>query len=346
MHNLIEPSYKGRLLELDAFRGIAAILVVLFHFIGQGHSTSVFTIGVTAVDLFFIISGFVIFLTLDKVKIWKDFVINRLSRLFPVYFTCVTITFLLKIYIEHESLFKMLPTYLANLTMFQLNIFKVGDLDGSYWTMTVEMLFYFLMLMILLFKQLNAIKTIGLIISLFCLINGTIIKFFYPNINAALSFHVPLINHFCLFFAGILFYKLGLDKRNVYNYILLLMTFIISLLLFDNGGKSWMYFSLSTYISILSVYYLLFFAFLFFDLSFIVNKITLFFGTISYSLYLIHQFIGTHVLMPLFINQFHLNYYLSLLATLLTVILMATFINVYIEKPSMLYIRKKRKIQP
>ena len=48
---------------LDALRGIAAVMVVMFHLtIASGEPNYGLHLGVTGVDLFFIISGFVIFI--------------------------------------------------------------------------------------------------------------------------------------------------------------------------------------------------------------------------------------------------------------------------------------------
>lgn len=55
---------KNRLVELDALRGIAAVLVVLFHFsIIAGFDSPLLSVGVTGVDLFFLISHFQLFFT-------------------------------------------------------------------------------------------------------------------------------------------------------------------------------------------------------------------------------------------------------------------------------------------
>ena len=89
---------KNRLLELDALRGIAALMVVLFHFtMDRPEMYYGFKYGVTGVDFFFIISGFVIFLTLSSTKNWKDFVVSRFSRLYPTYWTVVTFTALMTV---------------------------------------------------------------------------------------------------------------------------------------------------------------------------------------------------------------------------------------------------------
>ena len=85
---------SNRYQELDALRGIAAIMVVLFHFtMGRKEANLGFKLGTTGVDMFFIISGFVIFMSINKVKTSGEFIINRISRLYPTYWACVTFTF-------------------------------------------------------------------------------------------------------------------------------------------------------------------------------------------------------------------------------------------------------------
>lgn len=73
---------RGRILELDALRGIAVVIVLIFHLTLYRKETEYgFKLGVTGVDLFFLISGFVIFLTLQQSNNWKNFIFNRFSRL-------------------------------------------------------------------------------------------------------------------------------------------------------------------------------------------------------------------------------------------------------------------------
>ncbi|MGZ4099102.1 MAG: acyltransferase family protein, partial [Bacteroidia bacterium] len=66
--------------ELDAMRGFAALFVMFFHYTTHTpHSLSFLELGVTGVDLFFIISGFVIFMSINKVRSAKEFMINRFA---------------------------------------------------------------------------------------------------------------------------------------------------------------------------------------------------------------------------------------------------------------------------
>jgi peptidoglycan/LPS O-acetylase OafA/YrhL len=84
--------HPTRLLELDVFRGLAALAVVLFHYTTvyertyDHHDEMLFdfSLGHYGVQLFFIISGFVIFMTLNRTKSALDFVVSRFSRLYPV----------------------------------------------------------------------------------------------------------------------------------------------------------------------------------------------------------------------------------------------------------------------
>src|SRR5688572_13967921 len=88
--------------ELDSLRGIAALCVVLFHFtFGYDNGLKIleegkfyFTYGYLGVHLFFLISGFVILMTLEKTKSSADFFVSRFSRLYPAYWTAIILTVL------------------------------------------------------------------------------------------------------------------------------------------------------------------------------------------------------------------------------------------------------------
>jgi len=331
-----------RIFELDALRGIAALLVVLFHFtMGRKEREYGFKFGVTGVDLFFLISGFVILLTLEKTRTWKEFVVNRFSRLYPTYWACVTITtlaLLIHIGFTGYPLFKVLPDYLANLTMFQL-YFRRGDIDGTYWTMIVEMLFYIYMLLFFVFKQLKHIELISILFfPLIFIYSSSYIQTHFEFWTFAISIRLPLINHFPLFVAGIIFYKMKFDGQNLKRYIFLAICFICQLTLFKAGGRSHYYLSIYQYVPVLLVYFLVFYLYIINKLRFIVNKTTVFLGNISFSLYLIHQRISNEILMPFFTK--YVDFWTACLISLLIVIVMAALINKMIEKPLMNYIRK------
>ncbi len=115
---------------LDLLRFFSAIGVLFHH-------TFVFHYGKLGVYLFFIISGFVIHFSLKKGL--KDYVVSRFLRLFPLFWVCCTITYLVTVFYGVN-----LPIKNYLISMLLINDGKIASMvDGSYWTLTFELLFYF-----------------------------------------------------------------------------------------------------------------------------------------------------------------------------------------------------------
>lgn len=115
---------------LDIVRFLSS-LAVMFH-----HTFS-FYYGKLGVYLFFIISGFVIYYSLGKGT--KEYVIGRFLRLYPLFWVCCTITYLVTLWYGNNV---PVTRYLLDMLMF--NDGKIAHMvDGSYWTLTFELLFYF-----------------------------------------------------------------------------------------------------------------------------------------------------------------------------------------------------------
>ncbi len=148
---------RPRLAMLDGLRLVAALAVVLFHWTAWHHGNwgrhgdpaaeawpwlSQFTaVGALGVQLFFIISGFVILLS-SFGKSPARFIGSRVGRLYPAYWVAVLASSALIFLIWPELGIKRDPSDIwANLTMFQGG-FGVGHIDGVYWTLWVEMKFY------------------------------------------------------------------------------------------------------------------------------------------------------------------------------------------------------------
>ena len=88
-----------RFSSLDGLRGICALTVVLFHCNNFFHKGPVFQHGFLAVDVFFILSGFVIALTyeneLKSGLAVRLFLIRRAQRLLPTYWVAAAINFVI-----------------------------------------------------------------------------------------------------------------------------------------------------------------------------------------------------------------------------------------------------------
>lgn len=87
----------GRIQHLDGLRGVAILLVLFYHaFVrwanilpyGDNYSNIIFEQGFLGVQLFFLISGFVILMTLDKTVSFTNFIYRRWLRLFPAMLIC------------------------------------------------------------------------------------------------------------------------------------------------------------------------------------------------------------------------------------------------------------------
>jgi peptidoglycan/LPS O-acetylase OafA/YrhL len=76
-------------------------------------------------------------------------------------------------------------------------------------------------------------------------------------------------------------------------------------------------------------------------MNFIIQQPLLFMGTISYSLYIIHQNIG-YVIINIF-KKFEINTNISICVALITSILLASLITFKIEKPMMMLIKEQYK---
>src|SRR5690606_28580865 len=104
--------------------------------------------------IFFLTSGFVIPVSLEKHQSLKAFWIGRLYRLFPLYiFSIILQLILIKLnYIDAE-----LPTT-AGLIFNIIMLAKFTGhplIEGLYWTLNVEMVFYILVSILFLLKQLS-----------------------------------------------------------------------------------------------------------------------------------------------------------------------------------------------
>jgi len=277
----------GRVGELDALRGLAALGVVVFHYTTfyqqeVGHTQPLgfgFPAGNYGVHLFFLISGFVIFMTLERTRTAMDFVVSRFSRLFPAYWTALAITaaVIYSIGLPKQRLGE--ADLLANITMLQ-EILGFEHLDGSYWTLQAELFFYVQMLFWFMIGQLKRIHWIILgwlaLVVIYAVTEQHHVHFSYTLRELFLLRHIP-------FFAlGILFYRLHTRSGRWPLDLALIALCLVAI------GVAYA----PVYLFAALVCSAIFGLFVVDALRWLRAAPFMFLGGISYSLYLLHQAIG------------------------------------------------------
>ncbi len=330
-----------RLLELDVLRGLAALWVVAEHFTSDPHRQPymddlAFNFPLPAfygVQLFFLISGFVIFMTIERVRTGGEFVRARASRLYPAYWTAVILTFVVVSLFRPELLSEVsLPDALFNLTMLQ-DWFQVPQVDNVYWTLAVELAFYTAICLLFISGLLRrvewvAVVWLAVVMAARLAENAGLVRF--PG-AVQITFLLPYTQ---LFLAGILFYKVRNRQDTWATHVLILTCWATQPWVFwgGTGGVG---------VVVATVCFALFYAFAYDRLRWIAWAPLIFLGTISYSLYLTHQNIGMAFILNL--NDAEVNPNVSVLLAVALSLLIATAITFGVEHPCMRLLRARKK---
>ncbi|BAU10863.1 putative acyltransferase [Leptolyngbya sp. NIES-3755] len=363
-------SSSNRFLELDVLRGIAAFSVVLFHYTSQyatlfQHSSALgfyFAIGRHGVELFFMISGFVILMSIERTKRGLDFVVGRVARLYPAYWIAIALTSSVMAIAQVSTLQVKPIEILINLTMIQ-GFFKLPHVDDVYWTLQLELCFYGLMFAVYRLqwlKQIEKVVVVWVSIAAYLAFKtytarwGAIVE--VPEFSGSVG-SMPLMiaggklnlvaelreffreaflfKYAHLFTLGIVLYRVkqtGLTwQRGATIAVCILMQKIAY-----SSETSWE--TTGFVAAFVVVFYLAIQGYL----KWICVKPLIFLGTISYSLYLVHQNIGYAMIRSLY--QINVNPNLSILMTTIAMMLIATGITFGVERPALKWIRDRYEL--
>lgn len=150
-----------RILELDGLRGIAIMLVMIYHMTVMKPSgpfdelfVGLLNLGWSGVDLFFVLSGFLITGILLNTKhqphYFRNFWLRRALRIFPLYYAVVFFSLVVLPEIAHPKManFSRIEgneiwywLYLSNFSIAHAHAFRHGILDVS-WSLAIEEQFY------------------------------------------------------------------------------------------------------------------------------------------------------------------------------------------------------------
>lgn len=320
-----------RIKELDAFRGLAALSVVLYHYTSiyakefEAEAPFYYSYGWLGVPFFFILSGFVITLTIERSSSALQFLKKRFLRLYPTFWICILFTlsviWITKSQPIHPMFDRPVIDVLFNFTMFH-ELLKFHHVDGAYWSLLPELLFYLLMALLVILGIIKKVLWYNGALLLICSVH-----YFFP---------IPILsrlldlNYILIFMIGICFYKIytATQKPPVYLHILIVLNLIVAIALYKVVRPH-----LDLTVLLVSFPLIVTFFYIFMYTKFNLlgrSKFLLFLGFISYPLYLVHQLIGYIVMM--FLDQY-VSRSLSIIITTSIAILIATSITYYLEPP-------------
>ncbi|MDP9960198.1 acyltransferase family protein [Chryseobacterium lathyri] len=285
--------------DIQGLRALAVFLVFIFHI-----SSSTLPGGFLGVDIFFVISGYLISgIILNKKEkenfTFTDFYIGRLKRIVPVYYI-VLITILavaVIIYLPSDILQLRMNAFwsaiFASNTYFSTldTYFGASSIENPFlhtWTLSIEMQFYFLLPLLLYFVNKKWLITV-LVIIIISLLGYSLFGTYWLNLKSKMYFSLPArIPEFCI---GALFaVKQDYLKKfgnTTLNYISTLSLVVII-------ASSFLFSEKSDYPGYLVIFPCVATAFLlvnkasFINNKIFSNKIAVHIGELSYSIYLWH----------------------------------------------------------
>jgi peptidoglycan/LPS O-acetylase OafA/YrhL len=172
---------SDRIAILDGYRAVAISFVLFFHYTVQwapprdpsAHLPSgaifngflPFEYGRFGVHLFFVISGFVILMTLTRCRSIGDFVCRRFARLWPALVVAATLTTIFMFMIGPPDWIVSKHDYITSILLINppiasklLHQSTIKWVDGAYWSLWIEIRFYVLAAFVYLVARKNFIK--------------------------------------------------------------------------------------------------------------------------------------------------------------------------------------------
>tara|TARA_X000001036_G_scaffold399352_1_gene402915 strand:+ start:322 stop:1437 length:1116 start_codon:yes stop_codon:yes gene_type:complete len=291
---------KQKILYLESLRGVAALIVAIFHFdIGSIFNNELTKNGWLMVDFFFVLSGFVIsFNYLDKIKSFSDIVQFQIKRFFRLYPLHIIMLFIFLVIECSKYLVKLkfglsstIPAFTYNnLNTFITNILLLHNLvdnrltwNVQSWSISSEFFTYFLFGLIILFSARKK-----LIINILSIV--IVLLSFYFLQNHSMEPKYGFIRCLYSFFLGVLIFNFSNSfKFKITNYLSYIF-FILSILLVIIAEPE----------KIIGINIFLPLIFSAFILSLIMSqnknyliyllerKFLIYLGTISYGIYMVH----------------------------------------------------------
>ena len=226
------PANRERVETLDLLRVVAVLGVVFYHYAFRGAAADGLTAvslpdlapyakyGSLGVQLFFVISGFVIAYSADG-RTAMGFAIARFARIYPAFLVCMTVTFAVTLAIGAPRFEATNGQWLANLIVLSPAL-KQPFMDGAYWSIVSELTFYaWVFLFLLLGRFRRDIDNIILFWIVVSIVNETVLQ--SPFLRRL--FVTDQSGFFC---AGLVLYEIYCGRRGRTVVILLMLASLMA----------------------------------------------------------------------------------------------------------------------
>jgi peptidoglycan/LPS O-acetylase OafA/YrhL len=327
----------GRVSEIDLLRLVAALSVVFFHYAFRGYAADGMTVmpypllapvakyGAFGVELFFMISGFVILMTASAGSL-RTFLVSRVVRLYPAFWVCCTITFLATLAIGAPRYTATWSQYLVNMTMLS-EFLDVKSVDGVYWSLFVEMRFYALVSLVLVIGR---IRQAQVFLALWLAAAATLVALDIDKFRTLL-----IVDHAAFFIAGATFYLVWAQGPTMGRAVLIALSWVLALYQTTHGlprfgGHYHTVMSGPVVAGLISSYFVAMLLVSLRRTGPVGRRSWLMAGAVTYPLYLLHENIGFMVFNRLYPV---LSPHGILWGTTAAVLLAAYGVHVLVERP-------------
>ena len=166
--------------NFNILRLLAALQVVYIHSVEHLYIKNEIVLFINSiivyfpgVPIFFLISGYLITMSYEKNPDMKEYTKNRTLRIFPGLYVSFLIGLIILWHFGQFNgirIMEVLPWMVAQLTLFQfynpdfIRDFGVGVINGSLWTISVELVFYMILPLLYMFLKKNFIKRVSVLL--------------------------------------------------------------------------------------------------------------------------------------------------------------------------------------
>ncbi|MBS2548265.1 acyltransferase [Catenulispora sp. NL8] len=347
-----------RLYALDLIRFIAALLVVLRHWVAIGAVyvgnhwvyawgmaqpkhiapfllVKISVYGDLGVQLFFLISGFVICMS-SWGRTVGEFGASRISRLYPAYWFSVLGSIAVLLAFPRLGVHSWPGSFhdvLMNLTMTQ-SFYNVHDIDPVYWTLAAELRFYLLFAIVVFFgvtyRRVVYFCWLWVFVAMFTQItgNGTLNQIVQPQ-------YAPY------FIAGVAFFLMWRFGPTMLLWAIVGVSFLIAQSSLTPDPASfpeigWDYPRWPMFVALVGFFALMTLVSLH-KLDWVRWKPLVTLGALTYPLYLLHQDIGFTLIAYL---HEHLSFWPTLILALVFILALCYLVQRFVEKPAQRWLSK------